>query len=116
MNHRIISSRNLGIALDGVSGGGGAVKIITRKILTNAVHSPAFKRYMTFITNVLLRETIVYLQANNGQFLGQFVGKLVSALSAVNQQLNSDKLNLGVDLSIVRHFRALNRILHKRIL
>lgn len=45
----------------------------------------AFKNYLAHISNTLLRETIVYFQANNGQYFGQFVGKFVSSLSAVNR-------------------------------
>lgn len=72
-----------GLAIDGFSGGGGAVKKIMKKFLIKTMNSAAFKSYLAHIANILLRETIIYFQANNGQFFGQFVGKFISSLSAV---------------------------------
>lgn len=76
--------KHTGLGLDGFSGGGGAVKKIMKKVLNKAMNSTAFKSYLAHISNILLRESIVYFQANNGQFFGQFIGKFVSSLSAVN--------------------------------
>lgn len=82
-----------GIALDGFSGGGGAVKKITKTFLTKAVNSPAFKSYLAHIINIILRESIVYFQANNGQFFGQFIGKYYASLSAVIKKMKKKELN-----------------------
>lgn len=73
----------LGLAVDGFSGGGGAVNKIMKRLLHNMINSPDFQKYLSLISMSLLRETFDFFQINNGQFFGQFIGKLITSLSAV---------------------------------
>lgn len=67
----------IGLAIDGFSGGGGAVII---KMLLSHIE---FKINTLHMPKILLNKTIGYFQMNNGQFFGQFAGKFIASLSAV---------------------------------
>lgn len=73
----------LGLAVDGLSGGGGAVNNMMRELLIKIFTLPGFRNYFSHISMKLIHESFDYFQINNGQFFGQFVGKLISSLSAV---------------------------------
>ncbi|KAH8238358.1 hypothetical protein KR032_004917 [Drosophila birchii] len=65
-NFGLVLGKYVGTALDGLSGGGGAVRIIQEKYRKNN------NKYLYF----------VYFQIANGQFLGNFLGTVVAAASA----------------------------------
>lgn len=74
----------IGTAIDGFSGGGGAVMIKNLKSFKQLSNLPKFEKYVSHMTQVFMKESFNYFQANNGQFFGQFIGKFISSLSAVN--------------------------------
>lgn len=78
----------IGLAIDGFSGGGAVIKMI-RNFFINIFHFPIVHDYISHMWMVIKNETINFFQMNNGQFFGQFVGKFISVLSAVNQNWNN---------------------------
>lgn len=77
----------VGLSIDGFSGGGGAVRF-------QAVFSLSFRLF-----SFQKKHNFFCLQANNGQFFGQFLGKFVSVLSAVNLKITFNQNENG------NHFR-----------
>lgn len=71
----------LALGFDGFSGGGGAV---IRKIFKKITKLPRFNDFVSDIFSNLFYNYLDLFQINNGQFVGQLVGKVLASLSAVN--------------------------------